>query len=100
MEPAQLAKIERLGKMESEKIVLDGSGNEIEKADLVADPDPRIGIFNFGKGQVRLFQHRIELYAGLLCMGVGEPRYAAAGGRKRVAMRGLKVMHDVTFTVP
>ena len=86
--------------MKSEKIVLHGSGNEIEKPDLVADPDPRVGILNFGKGQVRLFQYRLELHAGLFCMGVGEPRYAAAGGRKRVATRGLGVMHDVTFSVP
>jgi hypothetical protein len=33
-------------------------------------------------------------------MGVGEPRYAAAGGRQRVAACGLRIMHDVTFSVP
>src|ERR1700722_1370886 len=94
MEPTQLAKIERLGKMKSENIVLDRSGNEIEKPDLVADPDPGVGLFNFGSGQIRLFQYRLELHAGLLGMGVGEPRYAAAGGRQRVAACGLRIMHD------
>jgi hypothetical protein len=78
---------------------LHGSGNEIEKPDLVADPDPRVGILNFGKGQVRLLQQRLELYAGLFGMGVGEPRYATAGGGKHVATRGLGVMHDVTFSI-
>src|SRR5580704_16137802 len=63
IEPAHLAKIGRLGKMESEKIILHGGSDEIEKPDLVADPDPRVRNFNFGKGQVRLFQHRLELYA-------------------------------------
>ena len=48
---------------------------------------------------MRFFQHRLELYAGLFGMGVGEPRDAAAGGRQRVAMRGLRVMHDVTLSV-
>src|SRR5580704_6111652 len=100
MEPTQLAKIERLGKMKSEKIVLDGGGNEIEKPNLVPDLQPRVGIFNFGNGQMGLFQYRLELHAGLFGMGVGEPRYAAAGGRQRVAMRGLRVMHDGTLSVP
>jgi hypothetical protein len=49
---------------------------------------------------VRFFQNRLELNARLFCMGVGKPRYAAAGGRERVGMRGLRVMHDVTFSIP
>ena len=63
IEPAHLAKIGRLGKMKSEKIVLQGDSNEIEKPDLVADLEPRVGIFNVVKGQVRFFQNRLELYA-------------------------------------
>ena len=35
--------------MKSEKIILQGSRNEIEKSDLVADLEPGVGIFNFVK---------------------------------------------------
>src|SRR5258707_2100860 len=68
--------------MKSKKVILQGVGDEIQKHNLVMNPDEFIRIVHLPAAQSRFFQQGIEHNPRSFRLGVGEPRYDAAGGRK------------------
>ena len=64
--------------MKSEKVVLQGVGNEIQKSNLIVNPDEFIRIVHLPAAQPRFFEQGIERNPRGLRPGIGEPRYDAA----------------------
>ena len=66
--------------MESkEVVVLQGIGDQIQKSNLVVNPDEFIRIVHLAAAQSRFFEQGIERNPRGFRPGIGKPRYDAAG---------------------
>jgi hypothetical protein len=93
IEEAQLAKIDALGQVNSEKIVLQDACDEVEKSDLILYLDRVAWIFHLLSGQTRSLEQWLAVKAGFGESRQGNPRYSATSGRKRTEPRSPAVLH-------
>ena len=76
---AERTQVRRLRQMKSKKVVPQGICDEIQKYNLVVNPDEFIRIVHLSAAQSRFFEQRIDPNALGFRLGIGEPRYDAAG---------------------
>src|ERR1700730_5495588 len=56
IEPSQLSKIDGLSEVKSEQLVVQGAGDEVEKADLMADLEASVTVLDLAFPQTRFLQ--------------------------------------------
>ena len=88
VEQASLSVVGRLCEVEAKKIVSQGAGGQINKADLIPDVEAHARIINLLLCDTRLFQEWVDINASRSCLRARKPRDAPHG-----AWKGAKTLY-------
>jgi hypothetical protein len=94
MEQTDLAEFQRLCKVETQKLIIERVGGQIQEADLISNFQPNVRIVNLLACKARGLQQAIDIESRGDGSRVGKPRQSAVGAGKRAETLALRTAHD------